>query len=117
MNPKPTNWPDLPSDNPIPLLNRQKLTAENILAARVSLEKGCVVARHQHVSEQVALQLSGHTRWQVGPDGEEETFDMVGEQVLHLPSNLRHGVVALEDTVILDILSPPGAMGVDSQES
>jgi hypothetical protein len=47
----------------------------------------------------------------------EETFDMVGEQILHLPSNLRHGVVAIEDTLIMDILSPPGAMGIDSQRS
>ncbi|MEQ1936551.1 MAG: hypothetical protein ABL962_22090, partial [Fimbriimonadaceae bacterium] len=102
---------------PIDLLHRQRLKVENVLVAKVHLTKGCNVARHEHVSEQVAVQLSGHTRWQVGPDGEEETFEMVGEQVLHLPSNQRHGVIALEDTVIIDILSPPGAMGIDSQNS
>ncbi len=117
MNPKPQTWSELPSDNPIDLLFRQKLTAQNVLVARVHLTKGCVVARHEHFSEQVTVQLSGHTRWQVGPDGMEETFDMVGEQILHLPSNLRHGVVAIEDTLIMDILSPPGAMGIDLQRS
>lgn len=31
--------------------------------------------------------------------------------------NFPHGVDALEDTLIIDLLSPPGAMGIDSQGS
>jgi hypothetical protein len=42
---------------------------------------------------------------------------MQGGEVLHLPSNLPHAVEALEETHILDMLSPPGPMGVDSQDA
>jgi quercetin dioxygenase-like cupin family protein len=40
---------------------------------------------------------------------------MRGGEVLQIPGNVWHGVSALEDTYIIDILSPPAAMGVDSQ--
>lgn len=36
-------------------------------------------------------------------------------QVVLLPSNCLHGVETLEDSLLIDVLSPPGPMGVDSQ--
>jgi hypothetical protein len=36
--------------------------------------------------------------------------------VVVLPSNFPHGVTAVERTLIFDVLSPPGEMGVDSQK-
>lgn len=89
-----------------------------MLWALVHLEKGCHVAPHSHVSEQIAYVISGRARWTFGNPGEENHFTQetgAGEVVL-LPSHLVHGVDALEDTHILDVLSPPGAMGIDRQE-
>ncbi len=112
------SWIDIEGDQPIPLLTRQKVTGERILVARVRLEAGCKVELHQHESEQIACVLSGRVRWGVGQPGspEREEFEMTGGQVLHLPSEIPHEVTALEDSLILDLLSPPGAMGVDSQQ-
>lgn len=86
-----------------------------MLAACVELKQGCVVAVHSHPSEQIAIVVSGRVRWTIGSQSEQ--VEMSGGEVLVLPSNVLHGVEALEDTLIFDILSPPGAMGVDSQNS
>ena len=110
---------EIEQDHPNPLLHRQVVTGDKILVAMVELERGCKVALHHHDSEQIANVIRGRVRWGIGEPGssERKEFDMVGGQVLHLPSNLPHEVEALEDSRILDMLSPPGPMGVDSQGS
>jgi quercetin dioxygenase-like cupin family protein len=108
---RPYRWSEAEEDNPIPLLTRKRIWGEKMLLARVKLEKGCLVAVHTHESEQIAVLISGHVRWTVAG----EQFEMGEGEVLHLASNVPHGIEALEDTEIIDILSPPGAMGVDSQ--
>lgn len=62
--------------------------------------------------------MSGSVRWTVGEEGTTSYFvtEMQGEEVMVLHSNLPHSVEALEDTVIIDVLSPPAAMGVDSEK-
>lgn len=108
------NWADLPADTPIPLLDRWCLNGEQMLAARVFLTKGCEVKVHQHISEQIAIIISGRVEWTLGEEGRKVV--VTAGQVVHLPANVPHGVFALEDTLIFDILSPPGAMGVDNQK-
>lgn len=99
------------------MLFRKRVSGERILLAHVRLEKGCHVALHHHDNEQVAYVLSGRVRWTLGAPGSPESRTIVveGGTVIHLPSGFPHGVDALEDTLIIDLLSPPGEMGVDRQ--
>lgn len=117
MNAKPHRWTEIEADNPVPHLFRKRVTGDQMLVARVKLEKGCVVALHTHVSEQIAIIESGHVRWQLHSldGGEARELEMQGGEVLEIPANVPHGLIALEDTEIIDVLSPVGAMGVDSQ--
>lgn len=108
-------WQAVPTDTPIPLLSRQKIEGTNMLFAMVNLSKGCLVPVHSHVSEQFAYVISGRVKWTLGEEGRNVT--VTGGHVVRLPSNFPHGVEALEDTVILDVLAPVGAMGVDSHNS
>ena len=110
-------WPDVEEDFPIQLLSRKMIKGEQMLVARVHLDKGCQVKTHQHASEQMAIVISGHVRWGLGAEGslERREVEMRGGEVMLLPSNVPHSVDALADTEIIDVLSPPGAMGVDSQ--
>ena len=41
----------------------------------------------------------------IGEDGSEEVIVRTGE-VLHIPSNVLHKAIALEDTVDLDVFTP-----------
>lgn len=117
MEHKRYRWDDISPDNPVPLLHRRQLSGEKILVALIHLEPGCKVALHHHESEQIAYLISGHVRWGVGTPGtpEREEFEMRSGEVLHLPSNVPHQIEALTDCQILDMLSPPGLMGVDQQ--
>lgn len=117
VQPKHYRWSEIGQDNPIQDLHRRRLSGEKMLVAWVNLTKGCHVASHQHESEQIAIVLSGKARWTLGTEGTAECYQVEtgGGEVMVLPSNFPHGVDALEDTEIIDVLSPPGAMGVDSQ--
>ena len=119
MEARAYRWSEIEPDQPIALLTRRRVAGEQMLAAKVHLAKGCHVALHQHVSEQLAIVVSGHVRWTIGEDADSGQcyLEMRGGEVLHLPSNVWHGVDALEETEIIDILSPPGAMGVDRQNA
>ena len=119
MNATIYKWDEVPQDNPIPLLTRNKVFGEKMLVAKVFLEKGCHVATHHHESEQISITVSGAVLWHLGEPGSEEYRDVVirGGEVLVIPSNVVHSVDTLEDTLIYDILSPIGPMGVDSQKS
>lgn len=119
MEAKPYRWTDVEADRPIELLSRRLVHGDQMLLANVHLAKGCHVALHRHASEQMAVVVAGHVLWTLGADGDpdQKRLEMKGGEVLHLPSNVWHGVDALEDTDIIDILSPPGLMGVDRQDS
>ncbi len=108
-------WEEVAQDHPVPLLHRRLIKGNEMLLAMIELEKGCTVGLHHHDSEQIAYVISGHVRWGVGDPGtpERREFEMRGGEVLHLPSNLPHQIEALEESQILDMLAPPGPMGVD----
>src|SRR3954453_17130999 len=102
-------WEQLPSDNPLELLTRRRVTGKNAMLARVLLRKGCDGKTHAHDNEQFAYVLSGRVRFGVGAEGSAQRQDIVvgGGEVLHLPGNVPHSAFALEDSTILDIFSPP----------
>lgn len=71
--------------------------------AQVYLKRGALVPMHRHDSEQMTYVLQGALHVQV--DGEEVTV-REGE-VLHIPARLPHQAEALDDTLELDLFSPP----------
>lgn len=86
------------------------------MVSEVHLRKGFVLASHQHANEQFVVLVSGKCRFGVGCEGTPEHHEMIVQagQVLVLPPNVPHSCVALEDTRILDLFSPPSATtGVD----
>ncbi len=76
------------------------------MVAQVFLDKGCIVPKHSHHNEQITYIISGALRFWLGEDQSEVVTVRAGE-VLHIPSNLPHQAEALEDTLDLDIFSPP----------
>jgi quercetin dioxygenase-like cupin family protein len=99
-------WDDMPKESVNPLLDRRLITGERMMLAHVYLQKGCVVPRHSHENEQITYVLSGALRFWLGEDEAEEVVVRAGE-VLTIPSNLPHKALALEDTLDVDVFSPP----------
>ena len=96
-------WDSVELEDLNPLLKRQFVVGENVMIARILLKKGCVVPLHSHHNEQVTYILEGALKF--GLNGEEVVV-RAGE-VLCIPPNVPHQAVALEDTVDLDIFTPP----------
>lgn len=84
------------------------------MLAHVYLDEGCIVPRHQHENEQVTYILKGALKFWVGEDQEEVTV-RAGE-VLLIPSNVPHKALALEDTLDVDIFSPPRQDWIDKTD-
>jgi unsaturated pyranuronate lyase len=99
-------WDDMPKERLTDLLERRVITAERIMVAHIYMKKGCVVPVHSHENEQVTYVLEGALRFWLGAlQGEERVLGAGG--VLAIPSNLPHKAEALEDTLSLDVFSPP----------
>ena len=99
-------WEDMPREAVTPQLERRLIWGTRIMAAQVFLQKGCVVPRHAHVHEQITYVLQGALHFRIGANGDREQIVAAGE-VLVLPSNLPHEAVALEESVVMDMFSPP----------
>jgi quercetin dioxygenase-like cupin family protein len=99
-------WSDIPLENVTPSLDRKLITAERMMLAQVFLKRGCVVPRHRHENEQLTYILEGALRFWIGED-ESEVVDVHAGEVLHIPSNVWHKAEALDDTLDVDIFSPP----------
>ncbi|HEX7089389.1 MAG TPA: cupin domain-containing protein [Longimicrobiales bacterium] len=99
-------WEALPRERVTDALERRVITGERVMIAHVYLKQGCIVPRHAHENEQITYILEGALRFWIGEDEEEEIVVRAGE-VLHIPSNVPHKAEALEDTLDVDVFSPP----------
>jgi quercetin dioxygenase-like cupin family protein len=98
-----TRWSDIEIEKLNPLLGRQMVVGEQLMLARVLLKKGSHVPKHSHHNEQVTYILEGALRFAI--DGKEIVV-RAGE-VLCIPPNMPHEAWAMEDTVDLDVFTPP----------
>jgi len=99
-------WDDMPKERVTDMLERRLITADRMMLAHVYLKKGCVVPKHSHENEQLTYILEGALRFWIGEDQKKEVVVHAGE-VLLIPSNVPHSAEALEDTLDVDVFSPP----------
>ena len=99
-------WDDMPKERVTDLIDRRIVSGKSMMIAHVYLAKGAIVPRHSHHNEQVTYILEGALRFRIGDEGAEEVVVRGGE-VLVIPSNVPHQAEALEDTLDVDVFSPP----------
>ena len=99
-------WDDMPKESVSETLDRRLITGDRVMLTHVYLKKGSIVPRHSHENEQLTYILEGGLRFWIGPD-ESEVIDVRAGEVLHIPSFVQHKAEALEDTLDVDIFSPP----------
>ncbi len=109
---KHIKWNEIPMESLNPLLDRQIAVGDQMMVARVLLKTGCVVPLHSHMNEQVTYVQSGALRFTI--DGKEITV-RTGE-FLCIPPHVPHTAVALEDTVDIDIFTPPRADWIEKTD-
>ncbi|HWZ42525.1 MAG TPA: cupin domain-containing protein [Candidatus Saccharimonadales bacterium] len=106
-------WSEVENEKLNPLIDRQMITGENLMLARIVLKKGSVVPEHSHINEQLTYIVEGALKFWI--DGKEIVV-RAGE-VLCIPPNLPHKAEAIEDTVDFDVFYPPRQDWLDKTDS
>jgi quercetin dioxygenase-like cupin family protein len=109
-------WDDMPKERVSPQLERRLIWGDRMMLAHVYLKKGCIVPRHQHENEQLTYLLEGALKFWIGEDEKQVQIVRAGE-VLLIPSNVWHKAEALEDTLDVDVFSPPRQDWIDKTDS
>ena len=99
-------WSEIHKEHLSDEIDRRLVTGDQLMLAHVYLKKGALVPQHHHENEQMTYILEGSLHFYLGEDEEEEVVVSAGE-VLHIPSNLPHKAIALEDTLDVDVFTPP----------
>ena len=95
-------WNEEPIEQMSDAVGRQLIHTDRMTVARIHLKEGAHVPTHQHEAEQVVNVLQGRLRVEV----EGEVLDVGAGESLVLPGNVPHGVVAVEDSIVLDVFAP-----------
>ena len=101
--PKALPWDHVKREQLTPLLQRQFFSTPQLTIARFELKKGCLVPEHHHHNEQVTSVFQGALKFNFGG---HEVIVRAGETV-SIPPHLTHSAEALEDTLVIDVFTPP----------
>jgi quercetin dioxygenase-like cupin family protein len=108
-------WDSMKKERVSDMLERRLITGDRVMLAHVYLKKGCIVPKHSHENEQLTYILEGALKFWIGDDESEEITVRAGE-VLLIPSQVPHKAEALEETLDVDVFSPPRQDWLDKKD-
>jgi quercetin dioxygenase-like cupin family protein len=106
-------WADIEPEPLNALITRQYIVGKNVMLARIVLKKGAQVPMHHHFHEQISHVVEGALNFT--SDGKDVAV-RAGE-ILTIPPDVPHQVIALEDSVALDIFNPPRQDWIDHDDA
>lgn len=106
-------WDEVEREAINPQFERQLISGERIMLARIFLRRGAVIPLHSHENEQISWVLEGSLRFSL--EGREVV--VAAGEVLTIPGGVPHAAVAIEDTVNLDVFSPPRADWLEKRDA
>lgn len=109
-------WDDMEKERLNARMTRRMISGERAMIAHVYLDRGAVVPMHSHENEQLTYVISGALRFWIR-DEDSEPIDVRAGEVLVLPSRVPHKAVALEDTLDVDIFTPPRQDWIDGTDA
>jgi quercetin dioxygenase-like cupin family protein len=106
-------WADIEPEQMNPLVTRQYVTGAKTMLARLVLKKGAHVPVHRHRNEQVSHVVAGALDFLL----DEKRVTVRAGEILCIPPDAPHEVIALEDSVALDIFTPPRQDWIDGDDA
>jgi len=100
---KYTSWSKVERERLNEHIDREMIHGDKLMLARVFIKKGGHVPEHHHHNEQLTYILEGALKFAIDS---KEIVVRAGE-VLCIPANMPHEAWALEDTLDLDVFTPP----------
>jgi unsaturated pyranuronate lyase len=109
-------WADMPKEELSPLIRRRLVTGKRMMLAHVYLAKGAIVPRHAHENEQLTYILEGTLRFWLEDDEGRAGGRRRGRSAAHPLERAAQGG-ALEDTLDVDVFSPPRQDWLDGTDA
>jgi quercetin dioxygenase-like cupin family protein len=106
-------WSEIQPEPMNALVTRQYLAGVQTMLARLVLKKGAHVPRHHHVNEQVSHVIAGALDFVLN----DERVTVRAGEILCIPPDAPHEVFALEDSIALDIFTPPRQDWIDGNDA
>ncbi len=100
---QPIDWNTVPLEVLNERLTRRAVHTAEMTIGRFELKRGCVLPSHVHSNAQISMVQSGRLRFTL-PHG---SFEAGPGTLMPLAPDLAHGVEALEDSVVIDVFTPP----------
>ena len=97
-----TSWQALKQERLTDDLTRQVLSGERATVAKFTAKAGGGGARHFHANEEYSWVLSGALEYKL----DDRTVTVRAGELIVVPPNVPHAVVALEDSVFVDFFVP-----------
>ena len=96
-------WDAVPVERLTENIRRRMIVGAKEMLVRWEFNKGALAARHSHPHEQIVVMVHGKLRLMVG----DAEAIMGPDDIVIIPPNVPHEAEALEDTVVIDVFSPP----------
>ena len=87
------------------LAQRRTLTGETLMITRYEVKAGASFEKHSHAEEQMGYVIKGKIEFFVGDP--ETLYVFEGGTFFHFESNEPHRSHVLEDSMVIDVFSPP----------
>jgi quercetin dioxygenase-like cupin family protein len=84
-------------------ISRRYVYGEKAMLVRFELKKGAIIPKHHHHNEQITYIVKGAVVVTI----EDKEHHVKAGEVLIIPPNVPHQFEALEDTIDIDVFSPP----------
>ena len=97
------NWDDVAVNQSDSGITRQLITFENMMLAQIFIPRGISFPAHRISSEQLTLYVKGRAVYQSG----DSKIEASEGSIVHIPAGTVHNDQVLEDTIVLDVFSPP----------
>lgn len=98
-----TSYETVTPSSPEPGVTRRVIAhGGKIMGVEVRFEKGAVGSIHKHFHEQMSYIVSGS--FEYFEDGKK--YLVKAGDSYYVPADVEHGVIALEESVILDVFTP-----------
>ena len=96
-------WNDVPAERIANGIDRQMIVGEKLMICRLTFQPHVDTPVHSHPHEQMTIVERGRVRFTINGS----TRIAVAGDVLHFPSNVRHGATMLDEIVVLiDVFTP-----------
>ena len=92
-------------ETPFEGVKRKVLTGKNLTICLYRLKAGLTFPAHRHPQEQMAYIIQGKVEFSMGEAGEKHLF--TAGMFFAFAPNVKHGTRFLEDSIVVDVFSPP----------